>query len=73
MNPFACFLIEILMVLDSPGSCCEAICTFVLLKHLWFLILQEAAVKPFAHFFIEIFIVLDSPGGCCEAICTFVC
>ena len=52
MKPFVCFLIEILMVLDSPGSCCEAICTFVLLKHLWFLILQEAAVKPFAHFFI---------------------
>ena len=26
MKPFAHFFVEILMVLDSPGGCCEAIC-----------------------------------------------
>ena len=72
MKPFANLFVEIFMVLDSPGGCCEAICTF-LFKYLWFWILQEAAVKPFAHFFIEILMVLDSPRGCCEAICKFFC
>ena len=28
VKPFAHLFVEILMVLDSPGSCCEAICTF---------------------------------------------
>ena len=32
MNPFAHFVVEILMVLDSPGGCCEAICAFFCLN-----------------------------------------
>ena len=71
MNPFANLFVEILMVLDSLGGCCEAICVLFLLKYLWFWILQEADVKPFAHLFVEILMVLDSPGGCCESICLF--
>ena len=29
MKPFAHLFVQILMVFDSPGGCCEAICTCV--------------------------------------------
>ena len=72
VKPFAICFVEILMVLDYPGGCCEAICTFVLFKYLYLFIIHEVVVKPFA-FFVKILMVLDSPGGCCEAICKFCC
>ena len=53
MKPFAILFVEILLVLDSPGGCCEAVCTFCLFKYLWFWILQDAVMKPFAHFLFK--------------------
>ena len=32
MKPFAHFVVEILIVLDSTGGCCEAICEFFCLN-----------------------------------------
>ena len=32
--------------LDSPGGCCEAICTLLHMKYEWFWNLQEAAANP---------------------------
>ena len=60
MKTFARFFIEISMVLESAGGCCESIinvlespegcrediCTFFPMKYQWFWNQQEAAVNP---------------------------
>ena len=50
MIQFENFSYEILMILESPGSCCQAMMVWIL---------QEAAVKPISHFSKEILMVLN--------------
>ena len=71
VKQFAHFFVEIFMVLDSPGGCCEAICKNKCWNIDGFGFSRRLLWSHVHIFFVEILLVLDSPGGCCEAICTF--
>ena len=60
MKTFVSFSIEILMVLESAGGCCESIINV--------LAYPEGCGEQISSFSIEISMVLESSGGCCESI-----
>ena len=59
VKTFARFALEISMVLESAGGCCESIIN--VLESL------EGCCEDICTFFIEISMVLESAGGCCES------
>ena len=52
------------MVLESAGSCCEAIACFTAIYRTWlYSNLQDIAVKLITQILFEILMVLESAGG----------
>ena len=60
VKTFVRFSIEILMVLESAGSCCESIINV--------LAYPEGCGEHISRFSMEISMVFESAGGCCESI-----
>ena len=60
MNPFAHFSTEVSKVLESRGSCCEAMIDGLDSPGGW--------CEAICTLFNEISMVLESAGGCCESI-----